>query len=356
MGDLVSGSVVRNLRRLLDKMKYSKGFVVTLLTEFLVNVSGHARFLEPPSRSSMWRFGFGTPADYQDNEGFCGGFAVQWNTENNGRCGICGDQADLPVRQHESPGGIYANGVIVREYTEGQMIDVVIEVTANHKGHFTFKICPNNDVTQDPTQDCFDEPDNLLKVLPDLSGTFPLSSSNTGKYDVRLQLPEGLECEQCILQWTYTAGNNWGTCEDGTGALGCGNQEHFRACADVKITENGGATRQTSTTEATTGPESTSTDEDTTQTENHTTPTEEQVTAAEEQTTPSEEQTTNTGTETTWTTTSSSTSTTSASDSGDGLACVPVGPYTRVPGMEAWCNTNCNWTPPNCPSSHCSCS
>ena len=38
--------------------------------------SGHARLLQPPSRSSMWRFGFANPADYNDNQGFCGGIKV----------------------------------------------------------------------------------------------------------------------------------------------------------------------------------------------------------------------------------------------------------------------------------------
>ena len=33
-----------------------------------------------------------------------------------------------------------------------------------------------------------------------------------------------LSCDQCILQWTYTAGNNWGNCPNGTGAVGCGPQ------------------------------------------------------------------------------------------------------------------------------------
>ena len=36
-----------------------------------------------------------------------------------------------------------------------------------------------------------------------------------------------VSCEQCILQWTYTAGNNWGTCANGTGSLGCGPQVRF---------------------------------------------------------------------------------------------------------------------------------
>ena len=33
-----------------------------------------------------------------------------------------------------------------------------------------------------------------------------------------------ISCEQCILQWTYTAGNNWGVSANGTGDLGCGPQ------------------------------------------------------------------------------------------------------------------------------------
>ena len=207
------------------------------------------------------------------------------------------------MRDHEAPGGKYANGVIVREYSEGQVIDATIEVTANHMGYFTFKICPNNDLTKDPTQDCFDQPEHLLKVLPGLTDTYQLPSSNTGNYDVRLQLPAGLECEQCILQWTYTAGNNWGTCEDGTEALGCGPQEHFRACADVSISGNGSTHGQ---------PPSQATESSTSTAVNNT-------------------------------------------DERHELFCLPLPPWSRAPMMKEWCNTNCNWRPPYCPASHCTC-
>ena len=33
-------------------------------------------------------------------------------------------------------------------------------------------------------------------------------------------------------------GNSWGTDPDGTSCVGCGNQETFRACADVRIIGN----------------------------------------------------------------------------------------------------------------------
>jgi len=38
--------------------------------------SGHGRLIEPPSRSSMWRLGFNATPNYEDNQLYCGGFAV----------------------------------------------------------------------------------------------------------------------------------------------------------------------------------------------------------------------------------------------------------------------------------------
>lgn len=75
---------------------------------------------------------------------------------NQGRCGICGDPFDEMVKPHEAPGGTFATGTIVRNYTEGQTILVKIDITALHKGFYEFKICPNDNVKQDPPQSCFD--------------------------------------------------------------------------------------------------------------------------------------------------------------------------------------------------------
>lgn len=60
-----------------------------------------------------------------------------------------------------------------------------------------------------------------------------------------------MKCAHCVLQWTYTAGNNWGQCPNGTGMVGCGPQETFRACADIQIGEG-------SAPEATTPPDTSS--------------------------------------------------------------------------------------------------
>ena len=101
-------------------------------------------------------------------QGFCGGFKHQYG-RNNGKCGICGDPADAWPRQHEAPGGRFANGIITRQYKPGQDIVVKIDVTANHKGYFVFKLCANNNTVQDPGQAGFFK--NL--VSKSLNGQLP---------------------------------------------------------------------------------------------------------------------------------------------------------------------------------------
>lgn len=81
-------------------------------------VHGHGRLMEPPSRNAMWRFGYPNPVNYNDNELFCGGYAVQWD-QNDGKCGVCGD-AYHAQRSHEA-GGEYARGIIGRRYAAGQV-------------------------------------------------------------------------------------------------------------------------------------------------------------------------------------------------------------------------------------------
>jgi len=203
---------------------------IFLVLGIAVDVNGHGRLMDPPSRASMWRAGFSNPADYNDNEGFCGGFNVQWE-QNGGKCGICGDNWADEVREHEAPNR-FANGIIAAVYKPGQEIDITVDITANHLGFFTFRLCPAESEDRDPQQDCFDA--NVLKVLPDMEDKYYLPNSNVGDFVVRVQLPE-IECERCILQWTYTAGNNWGWCSPNYGDLGCGPQETFRACSDISI-------------------------------------------------------------------------------------------------------------------------
>ena len=55
-------------------------------------------------------------------------------------------------------------------------------------------------------------------------------------YTLQLKLPEGVTCQQCILRWTYKTGNHWGyNPGESEGCLGCGPQEYFKACSDIRI-------------------------------------------------------------------------------------------------------------------------
>ena len=83
-------------------------------------VNGHGRLMDPPARNAMWRFGYPNPVNYNDNELFCGGYAVQWE-QNEGQCGVCGDAYHLKTPRPHEAGGEYAKGIISRYYTSGQV-------------------------------------------------------------------------------------------------------------------------------------------------------------------------------------------------------------------------------------------
>lgn len=207
------------------------GVLVAVCVGLLASVQGHGRLWDPPSRASMWRLGFKTPKNYNDNELFCGGMAHHWN-EMNGKCGICGDPYD-GVREHES-GGLYATGTIGKYYREGQIITTDIEMTATHLGWFEFRLCVNNDVNKRATHECLNK--HLLQ-LADGSGTRYRIRNRKGHYYIKLRLPAGVTCDQCVFQWKYHTGNTWGVnmvnkCK----GLGCSDaQEEFYGCSDVAI-------------------------------------------------------------------------------------------------------------------------
>ncbi|XP_037293220.1 uncharacterized protein LOC119188969 [Manduca sexta] len=197
------------------------------IASMLVLVAGHGRVIQPTSRASAWRAGFPTKPDYDDDGVNCGGMWHQWSY-NKGKCGICGDRYDAkPPRAHEL-GGTYGEGIIVAHYLPSSVFTVTVHLTTSHKGFWEFKLCPDphrND------QECFDEYPLELEE----GGTKYYPTRGSVKYDVNYRLPSGLVCDHCVLQWRYTAGNNWGICPNGTGGLGCGNQEQFGACSDVSI-------------------------------------------------------------------------------------------------------------------------
>lgn len=210
------------------------GLTLTSLVEWS---SQHGLLLSPPQRGSLWRYGYDTPPNYDDNGLFCGGLEEYIKT--GGKCGVCGDAYSGP-REHEA-GGKYAKGIIVEQLpAESTEMKTTIQITSYHKGFFEFRICPHNDIRRPVAQECLDEHLMIIKEgSPESSYTrfYPSNPKVTGKdkYHLTLLIPRGMRCEQCVLQWTYNTGNSWGTDKNGTSCLGCGLQEVFKNCADISI-------------------------------------------------------------------------------------------------------------------------
>ncbi|XP_039257738.2 uncharacterized protein LOC120334321 [Styela clava] len=225
---------------------------VLLVVTFGAIVNGHGRLRDPPSRSTVWRDeetirrypDVTIPKNYDDVSLFCGGSQVQ--KKAGGKCGVCGDSIhDIQPRKNEA-GGKYSLGLISRIYKSGSWIDVTVEITAQHKGYFEFRLCDWNKPKEIVTQECLDR--HLLET----NMGFKYSGiTKTGKYVVPVKLPEGLTCTQCVLQWKYNTGNSWGCDAPGVRALGLGHQEQFYGCADVKITGNNEQTTETGSTSST---------------------------------------------------------------------------------------------------------
>ncbi|XP_046612093.1 uncharacterized protein LOC124301279 [Neodiprion virginianus] len=216
-----------------SKKMYYYVFQLFILGNVLIyDVSGHGRLIEPPSRASMWRYGFDNPPDYDDNQGYCGGYGIQWGV-NNGKCGVCGDAWNLQEPRPHETGGKYGNGIIVKKYRAGSIVPIKVQITAFHKGYFEFRVCPVKQRGVEVTAECLNQ--NILIGADGKSKYYP--QSGPGLVEVNYRLPARMTCEQCVLQWRYVAGNNWGDCGDGTGALGCGPQEEYRACADITISK-----------------------------------------------------------------------------------------------------------------------
>ncbi|KAF9422239.1 hypothetical protein HW555_002048 [Spodoptera exigua] len=215
-------------------------FLLQMLGSARRGAEGHGRLMDPPARNSMWRFGFPNPVNYNDNELFCGGYAVQWE-QNEGKCGVCGDAHHIPEPRPHEAGGMYGKGIVTRHYSVGQEIEVEVELTANHLGTFVMKLCPNNNPKQEASQECFDRYPLYISETREDRFLIPLDTAKKEIFRYRVRLPPYVTCTQCVLQWTYYTGNMWGVCANGTEAVGCGRSETFRNCADVSVvTSTGG--------------------------------------------------------------------------------------------------------------------
>ncbi|SPP83985.1 uncharacterized protein LOC117586174 [Drosophila guanche] len=211
-------------------MKYFDVILTLSLGIFCLvdELQGHGMMLDPVGRSSRWRYDSSAPKNYDDNGLYCGGLWKQ--TENAGRCGLCGDDWSMEQPRPNELGGKYGSGVIVRTFAGKSEAEIKVKITANHLGYFTFHLCSLDEYGTE-SEECFNK---IPLKFADGNLKYNISS-RTGDIPVTLQLPTDLNCVHCVLRWTYTAGNNWGVCENGKGAMGCGAQETFKNCADISV-------------------------------------------------------------------------------------------------------------------------
>jgi len=206
---------------------------VLCLIAFVVQVNSHGRVMVPVNRSSVWRqpqfAGSNPPTNWNDNEIWCG--AAHQTDIPGSNCGPCGDPIGAGRPRPNELGGSWDRGIIVGRYTAGQTITIEVEMTQSHLGFMEFRLCANPGNNAGESQACFNQ--NLLQRAD--GGGSRVVVTGTGWYRVQFRLPANVRCTRCVLQWNYRAGNNWGWCPDGSGALGCGPQETFRSCSDIAI-------------------------------------------------------------------------------------------------------------------------
>ena len=127
---------------------------------------------------------------------------TQWGI-NHGKCGICGNSYSQPQPRDYEAGGRYATGTIVKHYREGQVISTTSELTVNHGGWLEFRICPNNNIQKEATQQCLD---HHVLALRNGSTRYYFPKGSGRNITVELVLPRGLTCTQCVLQWLWNTG------------------------------------------------------------------------------------------------------------------------------------------------------
>lgn len=218
------------------------------------------------------------------------------------RAGLCGDpygRKDHRIGGAFMPQSRYSTVPIVKNYRTGSQVDFLAEIDTNHNGYFEFFLCNldrcnSTDIrgkcfaqghcykllrvkhldcenrNRDTTYECGPVDENypgrfyLPCRNPPRSGLqFVGGPSGTMRY----QLPRGVRCKHCVIQWYWATANSCAprglldymrrknspfgrTCESDGGGRGtyrenmvdCGGKqvpEEFWSCADVQISDTG---------------------------------------------------------------------------------------------------------------------
>jgi len=213
---------------------------VIILLVIATAAFGHIRMLNPPARSSLWRFpefGYLNPEPkYNDDEIWCGNVR---QFQDDTRCGVCGDPVEQAVPRETEYRGRYWRDVAVRTYVPGATIPIHAELYAPHGGGLQIQFCDR----VPETEDCF-----RPMVLSNGDTFWPMRLGD-GDFNISTtaKLPDGVRCERCVIRLHYRGAQHWGTCDSSRtcecdpnsgnppGGMGCSEQQTFRACADISI-------------------------------------------------------------------------------------------------------------------------
>lgn len=218
------------------------------------------------------------------------------------RSGVCGDLKRLQPQPHLRGGKFYYDGGrTVETYKSGSVISIGMSINAHHNGFMQLHLC---DISKCPghgkkdiSEECFRKRGACIALNRSNNSNCdsgrstrcaPIDRNYPGRWyfpcttyagnDVKIErygygventilynLPRDLECENCVLQWFWSAANScnppgvleyfdgpdrpraWGTCFSQGGGSGgvtrvqkaCGGRrfpEEYINCADIRIT------------------------------------------------------------------------------------------------------------------------
>jgi len=177
-----------------------------LLTSLPSFVDGHGFMTEPASRNQVaatigsWNGSAGLPPRETTPQGL------------NSNTNVCGKQGGTDYDLWLDAAGSPMQWRSQTTYSKGQDIEVDVEMTAHHYGHFTLKACPMGRAS---TQECFDA--NPLMFVEDTKYGMPKDDLNPERamlwgdgvnLSYKFKLPDNIAGDEVLLQWVYWTANN----------------------------------------------------------------------------------------------------------------------------------------------------
>jgi hypothetical protein len=182
----------------------SLSLTLSLIFIFITKIEAHGGLVSPRSRNQVARVQ-GSEASRQGVP--APEYCWQCLNRNNGVCGKAGsNDYDAWVDSTGKPMPWASEAT----YQAGQIIQVELEITANHWGHFEFRACPKGRQT---TQSCLDQ--YPLEFVQDVSYgmpkdlNFPERGYITGdksRFVMKFRLPNNLSGSQVLLQVRFFGG------------------------------------------------------------------------------------------------------------------------------------------------------